>query len=125
MVLRGPPIQCPEPQVRTGDASNSNNIDSGSPFSASDDTTLAGSLPPSPRQPPAYGAEGAPPKYQEADDPDGERARRKIRRTLCIRLLTSIFITVLVCLIIAAVVARIHDSNINTDWSSNEATSNK
>ncbi|TWU73218.1 hypothetical protein ED733_004785 [Metarhizium rileyi] len=78
-----------------------------------------------PRQPPAYGAEGAPPLYKEETDPDDAKAKRKIKRTLCIRLLTSIFITVLVALIVAAVVARIHDSKINFNRSSGETASNR
>lgn len=131
MDVQGPPISYPAPRLITpetrpvhdNDSDRDNDTDSA--FRASDDSTLAESLPPSPRQPPAYGEERAPPQYQEDEDPDDIKARRKIRRTLCIRLLTSIFITVLVSLIVAAVVARIHDSNINTDWGSNETASNK
>ncbi|KHN99737.1 uncharacterized protein MAM_02590 [Metarhizium album ARSEF 1941] len=122
MDVLGPPIRYPTPRVSTSETDNNDND---SAFRASDDSTLAGSVPSSPRQPPAYGAERAPPLYQEEDDPDDIKARRKIKRTLCIRLLTSIFITVLVALIVAAVVARIHDSNINPAWSSNETASNK
>ncbi|EFY87623.1 hypothetical protein J3459_014225 [Metarhizium acridum] len=123
MDVHGPPIRYPTP--RQASTCGAENKDNGSSFRASDDSTLAESIPSSPRQPPAYGAERAPPLYQEEDDPDHVKARRKVRRTLCIRLLTSIFITVLVSLIVAAVVARIHDSNINPDWSSNETASNK
>ncbi|KAK2598065.1 hypothetical protein QQS21_005776 [Conoideocrella luteorostrata] len=97
--------------------------ESESSFRASDDSTLAesDSIPPSPRQPPAYADEGAPPQYQEEHNLDDVKARREAKKTLCIRLLTSVFITVLVSLIVAAVVARVHDSQINTNWSSNQA----
>lgn len=128
MDIQAPPIRYPTPRISTSEPDNNDNDnDNDSTFRASDDSTLAGSIPPSPQQPPAYGAERAPPQYRDQgeDDPDDVKARRKVRRTLCIRLMTSIFITVLVSLIVAAVVARIHDSNINTDWGSNETASNK
>ncbi|EFY97525.1 hypothetical protein X797_007120 [Metarhizium robertsii] len=124
MDVHGPPIRYPTPRASTCMCGTDSN-DNGSSFRASDDSTLAESIPSSPRQPPAYGAERAPPLYQEEDDPDDVKARRKARRALCIRLLTSIFITVLVSLIVAAVVARIHDSNINPGWSSSETASNR
>lgn len=112
-----PPIRCP-PRIITHDCDNGTE----SSFRASDDSTIAESesIPPSPRQPPAYGDEGAPPHYHDDVDKQEAKARRKIKRTLCIRLMTSIFITVLVSLLVAAVVARIHDGHINTDWSSNQ-----
>src|SRR5699024_5974980 len=95
-----------------------------SPVSAgSDSTTLRNPSdcdPPSPRQPPAYGAEGAPPQYQE-ELVSGSKAKR--RKTLLVRLLTSIFITVLVSLIVAAVVGRIHDrQNSGGDAAQNAST---
>lgn len=112
------PIRYP-PRIITHDSDN----ETESSFRASDDTTIAESeyISPSLRQPPAYGDEGAPPRYQEGfNNEEDVKARRKVKKTLCIRLMTSIFITVLVSLIVAAVVARIHDSQINTDWSSNQ-----
>ncbi|RCI15330.1 hypothetical protein L249_6521 [Ophiocordyceps polyrhachis-furcata BCC 54312] len=57
------------------------------------------------RQPPAYGDE--PPNYQEELL---SQAKARERKTIFIRLLSSIFITVLVSLIVAAVVERIHDN---------------
>lgn len=113
-----PPIRYP-PRIIIHDSDN----ETESSFRASDDTTIAESenISPSIRQPPAYGDEGAPPRYQEGFNSEEDvKARRKVKKTLCIRLMTSIFITVLVSLIVAAVVARIHDSQINTDWSSNQ-----
>ncbi|KAJ6446752.1 NmrA family protein [Purpureocillium lavendulum] len=98
-----------------------------SPVSAgSDSTTLRNPSdcdPPSPRQPPAYGAEGAPPQYQE-ELVSGAKSKAKRRKTLLVRLLTSIFITVLVSLIVAAVVGRIHDRQGNGagDAAQNQST---
>ncbi|RDA82830.1 hypothetical protein CP532_6095, partial [Ophiocordyceps camponoti-leonardi (nom. inval.)] len=57
------------------------------------------------RQPPAYGDE--PPNYQEELL---SQVKARERKTIFIRLLSSIFITVLVSLIVAAVVERIHDN---------------
>lgn len=111
MEITGPPVRYPTSRISaTEDA-----------YRTSNDTTLAESIPSSPRQPPAYGAERAPPGYEEEIDPSDIKARRKRRRTLCIRLMTSIFITVLVSLIVAAVVARIHDSQFGRS-SSNETS---
>ncbi|TQW06350.1 hypothetical protein IF2G_05772 [Cordyceps javanica] len=83
---------------------------------ASSDTTLAESLPPSPRnQPPPYGDDAVawPPQYH---DDLIEREKRHgeplPRNTLIIRLCTSIFIAFIVCLIVAAVVGRIHDTQL-------------
>lgn len=78
---------------------------------SSDSTTLraqSDSDPPSPRQPPAYGVDGAPPQYEEDLEAEGKR-KAMVRRTLLVRLLTSVFITVLVALIVAAVMGKIHD----------------
>lgn len=51
----------------------------------------------------------------------GSKAKR--RKTLLVRLLTSIFITVLVSLIVAAVVGRIHDrQNSGGDAAQNAST---
>ncbi|PHH70537.1 hypothetical protein CDD80_5942 [Ophiocordyceps camponoti-rufipedis] len=59
------------------------------------------------RQPPAYGDE--PPNYQGQEELLSQVKARE-RKTIFIRLLSSIFITVLVSLIVAAVVERIHDN---------------
>ncbi|PHH66150.1 hypothetical protein CDD81_213 [Ophiocordyceps australis] len=76
------------------------------------DVTLADSLPSSPRQPPAYGDERAPaPPYEEFESDAKARRRAKERQAVFVRLLTSVFITVLVALIVAAVVVRIHDNH--------------
>lgn len=82
-------------------------------YYASCDSTLAGSLPPSPRnQPPPYGDDALPSPPQYHDD-TFEREKRHgdplPRRTVIIRLCTSIFIAFIVCLVVAAVVGRIHD----------------
>ncbi|KND86753.1 hypothetical protein TOPH_08609 [Tolypocladium ophioglossoides CBS 100239] len=73
------------------------------------DPALSEIDPTSPRQPPAYGDERAPPQYQE-EVASNAKTKAKARKTILIRLLTSIFVTVLVSLIVAAVVGRIHDS---------------
>ncbi|PHH92350.1 hypothetical protein CDD83_7728 [Cordyceps sp. RAO-2017] len=70
------------------------------------DSTSSECSPSSPRQPPAYGEE--PPQYNQEDVLGEAKARE--RKTIFIRLLTSIFITVLVSLIVAAVVEKIHDN---------------
>lgn len=80
-------------------------------FAASDSTT-AESPPVSPRtQLPAYGDEREPPKYQEDGLSKDEDAinKAKTRRTLFVRLLSSIFVTVIVLLVVAAAVGRIYD----------------
>lgn len=74
-------------------------------YRTGDSASLTACSTASPRQPPAYGDE--PPQYQEEPEFD-EKARE--RKTIFIRLLTSIFITVLVSLIVAAVVEKIHDN---------------
>ncbi|PHH71353.1 hypothetical protein CDD82_6559 [Ophiocordyceps australis] len=80
--------------------------------SSDGDATLAESIPPSPRQPPAYGDDRAPaPPYEEIESEVKARQRAKERQTVFIRLLTSVFVTVLVALIVAAVVVRIQDKN--------------
>lgn len=62
--------------------------------------------------PPAYGAERAPPRYQEATEAeDGEydslEERSKARRTRYIRILASLLIVTTVALIVAGVVGKI------------------
>lgn len=74
-------------------------------YRTGDSTSLTACSAVSPRQPPAYGDE--PPQYQEEVLYDTKARERK---TVFIRLLTSIFITVLVSLIVAAVVEKIHDN---------------
>ena len=64
------------------------------------------SPPVSPRyQLPAYGDEGAPPEYETEEDLEKLKAHRK--KTLIIRVMTSIFVATLVSLIVAAAIARI------------------
>ncbi|RFU74990.1 hypothetical protein TARUN_7272 [Trichoderma arundinaceum] len=78
-------------------------------FSASESAHTE-SPPQSPRtQLPAYGDERAPPKYQENGLTKEDEAAKKARtrKTLFVRLLTSIFVTVLVSLVVAAAVGRI------------------
>jgi hypothetical protein len=80
--------------------------------SAVSESTIAEGPPQSPEtQLPAYGDEREPPKYQENGLSKGMEAveKAKMKRTLFIRLLTSIFITILVSLVVAAAVGRIHD----------------
>ncbi|KAL7792475.1 hypothetical protein V8C37DRAFT_380435 [Trichoderma ceciliae] len=83
---------------------------------ATSESTSAESPPLSPRtQLPAYGDERAPPKYQEdglSKEEEEAAKKAKTRRTLFIRLLTSIFVTVLVSLVVAAAFGRIHDRQI-------------
>ncbi|KAF1732232.1 hypothetical protein CRV24_008426 [Beauveria bassiana] len=91
---------------------------------ASSDTTLAESTPPSPRnQPPPYRDEAltTPPYYQ--DDVFGRRKKHGElpKKTLVIRLCTSIFIAFLVCLIVAAVVGRIHDTQLGKKQDAQES----
>ena len=113
MEIQGPPIRYPpptpslppqRPRLCSVDDHFRTSVDS---------TLVASSIASSPR-PPAYGAESAPPHYEEKLDPTDKKSRRKLKRTLCIRLMTSIFITVLVSLIVAAVVARIHDGQTHS-----------
>lgn len=92
---------------------------------ASSDTTLAVSEPSSPaslrNNPPPYGDEAAlssPPQYANENDDEESASREKRvvnqlpKKTLIIRLFTSIFIAFIVCLIVAAVVGRIHDESV-------------
>lgn len=59
--------------------------------------------------PPAYGDEGAaPPRYQE-DYAEGGKDAPPGKRTLVIRLATSVFIMLIVALIVAAVFGRIDE----------------
>lgn len=80
-----------------------------------EESSNAESLPLSPKtQLPAYGDERAPPKYQENGlTREEEEARKaKTRKTLFIRLLSSIFVTVIVSLVVAAAFGRIHDRQV-------------
>ncbi|KAJ2967309.1 hypothetical protein NQ176_g9724 [Zarea fungicola] len=82
---------------------------------ASSETTLAESLPPSPNQPPPYGDEALPSPPQYLEEGRGQEKKHGPplpKKTLIIRLCTSIFIAFIVCLIVAAVVGRIHDAQI-------------
>lgn len=97
MEPEGRPVRYPTPSV------------SANGVCRTDDPALSESDPASPRQPPAYGDERAPPRYQEEVASDA-KIKAKARRTIFVRLLASIFVAVLVSLIVAAVVGRIHDS---------------
>ncbi|POR32813.1 Uncharacterized protein TPAR_06996 [Tolypocladium paradoxum] len=97
MEPQGRPVRYPTPSVSTNGVYRTG------------DPALSEGDPVSPRQPPAYGDERAPPQYQE-DGASDAKTKAKARKTILVRLLTSIFITVLVSLIVAAVVGRIHDS---------------
>ncbi len=97
---------------------------------ACSDTTLADSLPSSPRnQPPPYGDEAAllsPPQYQ--DDTFGREKRYAEplpKKTLIIRMFTSIFIAFIVCLIVAAVVGRIHDTSLRNKQDAQESAAHR
>ncbi|KAL5087125.1 hypothetical protein Trisim1_008048 [Trichoderma cf. simile WF8] len=95
-------------------------------FAASDSTT-AESPPVSPRtQLPAYGDEREPPKYQEDGLSKDEDAinKAKTRRTLFVRLLSSIFVTVIVLLVVAAAVGRIYDRQARERKSKEEQKAN-
>ncbi|KAJ3487377.1 hypothetical protein NLG97_g6428 [Lecanicillium saksenae] len=97
---------------------------------ASSDTTLAESLPPSPRghQPPPYGDEAllSPPLYQEDTlEPEKRHGQPLPKKTLITRLLTSIFIAFIVCLIVAAVVGRIHDTSLRHKQDAQESATHK
>ena len=54
-------------------------------------------------------SEGQPPQYGDSPASD-EKFRNKERRTTCIKMSTSIFIAVIVCLVAAAVIGKIHDN---------------
>jgi hypothetical protein len=53
--------------------------------------------------------EGQPPQYGDPPASD-EKSRKKERRTTCIKMSTSIFIAVIVCLVAAAVIGKIHEN---------------
>ncbi|KAG5976827.1 hypothetical protein E4U55_007194 [Claviceps digitariae] len=112
-----PPTQYP-PRIVIHDTDN----DTESSFQDSDDSTIAESDPPekSPRRRPAYVDEGELPLYQEDDSAQDAKTRRAIKKTLCIRLMASIFVAILVSVTVAAAVARIYDSETNPDQSSNQ-----
>ncbi|KAK5989868.1 hypothetical protein PT974_08130 [Cladobotryum mycophilum] len=102
MAMEGPPVRYP-------------NLSTEDVYRAGE-STLAGSTPPlSPRQElPVYPIEGGPPIYEDDELDAKEKAARakaksKVRKILLIRLLSSIFITVLVSLFVAAVVGRIEN----------------
>ncbi|PNY29731.1 Uncharacterized protein TCAP_00358 [Tolypocladium capitatum] len=109
MEPEGHPVRRPTPSVSTNGVCRP-----GDPALSSE------SDPASPRQPPAYGDERAPPQYQE-EAASGAKTMAKARKTILVRLLTSIFITVLVSLIVAAVVGRIHDSQSNGKGDNNSS----
>ncbi|EHK15357.1 uncharacterized protein TRIVIDRAFT_228392 [Trichoderma virens Gv29-8] len=95
-------------------------------FAASNSTT-AESPPVSPQtQLPAYGDEREPPKYQEDGLSKDEEAmnKAKTRRILFIRLLSSIFVAVIVLLIVAAAVGRIYDRQAREKKSKEEQKDN-
>ncbi|UKZ77128.1 hypothetical protein TrVFT333_004846 [Trichoderma virens FT-333] len=96
-------------------------------FAASNSTT-AESPPVSPQtQLPAYGDEREPPKYQEDGLSKDEEAmnKAKTRRILFIRLLSSIFVAVIVLLIVAAAVGRIYDRQAREKKSKEEQKDNE
>lgn len=74
-------------------------------YRTGDSASLTACSTASPQQPQAYGDE--PPQYEDELLYDAKARERKI---IFIRLLTSIFITVLVSLIVAAVVEKIHNN---------------
>lgn len=75
----------------------------------------------SPRfRPPAYGAEGAPPLYQEAANIEEENGF-KAKKIAVIRILSSIFIAVIIALIVAGVIGKIttmkkHEQDLKNRW---------
>lgn len=101
MDIQGPPLHYPNSHNSTAEIYRTRH------------SSPRGSSQSSPRyQLPAYVEEGAPPKYQEEESketkekPDG-------KRTIFIRLLTSLFIVIIVALIVAAVCGKISD--VKTD----------
>ncbi|KAG6008612.1 hypothetical protein E4U21_004252 [Claviceps maximensis] len=91
----------------------------------SDDSTIAenDSPPqsPRPRRLPAHGDERALPLYKKDVSSQEAKARRLIKKTLCIRLAASIFVVILVAVIVAAAVSRIFfDSKMRVDQSSDK-----
>ncbi|KAG6039566.1 hypothetical protein E4U41_002411 [Claviceps citrina] len=64
--------------------------------------------------------EEAPQLCRDGADAQDAKARRAVKKKLCIRLTTSIFITVIVSLLVAAVVARICDRQAHPMESSNQ-----
>ena len=74
-------------------------------------------------EPPAYGAERAPPRYQEetaaeigGHDDDSPEARAKARRIRYTRILSSVFIVTTVALIVAGVVGKISATQGGESW---------
>ncbi|KFH42398.1 hypothetical protein ACRE_068470 [Hapsidospora chrysogenum ATCC 11550] len=74
-------------------------------------------------EPPAYGAERAPPRYQEETaaeigehDGDSPEARAKARRIRYTRILSSVFIVTTVALIVAGVVGKISATQGGESW---------
>jgi hypothetical protein len=55
---------------------------------------------------PAYGEEQQPPEYQDTPE-DIEKAKKRIRNILIVRVMTSVFIALIVSLIVAGAVTKI------------------
>lgn len=74
-------------------------------------------------EPPAYGAERAPPRYREETEAeigehhdDSPKARAKARRIRYTRILSSVFIVTTVALIVAGVVGKISATQGGESW---------
>ena len=92
--IQGPPTHYPTAQESTLEVFRTRNFSLNEPY------------------PPAYGAERAPPRYQEAteaedEEHDSPEARSKARRTRYIRILASVLIITTVALIVAGVLGKI------------------
>ncbi|KAG6006716.1 hypothetical protein E4U54_000129 [Claviceps lovelessii] len=115
------PIRYP-PRIFIHDTDTDTDTDSS--FQASDDSTIAdGDSPPQssrPRLHLVYGDEAGLPLYQKDVDTLDAKARRAVKKTLCIRLMASIFVAILVSVTVAAAVARIYDSEMHPSQSSNQ-----
>ncbi|KAI9166536.1 tRNA pseudouridine synthase 1 [Paramyrothecium foliicola] len=106
---QGPPLHYPRPNS-----------------SLETERTIAGSAPTSPREEVSnHVFEGEPPLYGEAQSTTAqdEKARKKERRTTCIKFATSIFIAVIVCLVAAAVIGKIHENQARKYAASPSTTS--
>lgn len=110
MDAQGPPFRYPSLSDSTSNASDTRTRTSST-------TTVqgSGSPPTSPRQHlPAYGEDddversAPPPEYAESLEAEDNGKSLK-KRVLLIRLLTSVFVTLLVALIVAAVVGKINE----------------
>lgn len=95
MDVQGPPVHYPNAHESTNAVYRTR------------ESTPAGSPPATPQyQLPAY--DSPPPQYQEEESLE-TKLKKDGRRTVCIRLMTSIFIVTIVALIVAAVFGRINN----------------